>query len=229
MNFWPQFRKHWKALFWTDLFYKLLAFVVLTPLLAITWNIAVRISGKQILADQDILFFFLEPAGWLGLIVAGGLTIAIVAIEFAALMAILASDQGPRASTLNAFRFVATQSTSVLHLAGRIVAVVLVFLLPVLAGLGATYFLLLGDFDINYYLKEKPTKFFVAAGIGGVLVAVLATVLLRLATNWFFALPMLLFEQEPPSKVLAASRDRVHSHRLKVLFWILAWLVMTTV
>ena len=55
----------------------------------------------------------------------------------------------------------------------------------------------------------------------------MAAVLLRLATSWFCALPLVCFEAVPPRRALRASRDRVTGHRHTVVLWIVVWLVIT--
>ena len=47
---------------------------------------------------------------------------------------------------------------------------------PFLAALVAIYFMLLTEYDINYYLKEKPPAFAVSVAIGGIIVATLVAV-----------------------------------------------------
>ena len=89
--------------------------------------------------------------------------------------------------------------------------------------LGLAYLALLGGHDINFYLKERPPAFLAALVIGGVVVAALAAVLLRLFTGWFYALPLVLFEDVPPARALGASRGRAHGHRAALLAWIAGW------
>ncbi len=91
------------------------------------------------------------------------------------------------------------------------------------------YFALLTEYDINYYLKEKPPEFLAALGIGGVIVATLLALLLRLFTGWCFALPLVLFENISPSNALRVSRERAHGQRTSLLLWIVGWFVATLV
>ena len=51
--------------------------------------------------------------------------------------------------------------------------------------------------------------------------------LLRLATSWFFALPLVCFEAVPSRQALRVSRDRVTGQRHRVVFWIVVWLIVT--
>ena len=65
-------RKCWKELILTDIVYKVVAFVVLTPLVGFLFRFLIGISGRQVLADEDILFLLVSPVGWVAVIVVGG-------------------------------------------------------------------------------------------------------------------------------------------------------------
>ncbi len=97
-------------------------------------------------------------------------------------------------------------------------------MLPFLLIAGAVYFALLREYDINYYLNERPSEFKVAIAIGVALVAALACILLRLYSGWFLALPLVLFDQVRASDALRASRDLIAGNRRRVLVWLIVWL-----
>ncbi|MFY7876591.1 MAG: hypothetical protein ACOVQM_14155, partial [Pirellula sp.] len=61
----------WQSMIITDLAYKLLATVVLTPLLTILLQVLLVVRGNQVLSDLDIVLFFAAPLGWLCAIVIG--------------------------------------------------------------------------------------------------------------------------------------------------------------
>jgi hypothetical protein len=164
------FRSGWKQLALTDLVYKLVAFVLLTPLVGILFRVLLAAAGKDVLADQDILFFFLRPVGWLCGIAVGGLWLAIVALEQAALMAVLCANQGQRrVGVIAAIQFAGTKAWPVLRVTARMVGISLLRAAPYLAMAGFVYLVLLREFDINYYLQKKPPVFLVALGIAGIL------------------------------------------------------------
>ena len=71
------FRSCWKRLFLADVVYKVISFVVLTPLVAGMFHVLMAFAGNSVLADQDILFFFMKPSGWICLIVVGGLSLRV--------------------------------------------------------------------------------------------------------------------------------------------------------
>lgn len=218
-------RSSWRPLALTAVAFKLLAFVVLTPLLGIMFRASIAMSGSAVLSDVDILFFLLGPAGWVCAVVVGGSWLGIVALEQAALLAICRARNGDvRLDVRGAIRFAAVHAWPVLRLTTRIVALVLLVTIPFLVALGATYLLLLTEFDINFYLREKPVEFRVALGIGVALGVVLLGTLLRLATSWVFALPIVLFEGLPASEALAASAERATGRRRRMVGWVVGWM-----
>ena len=224
------FRATWKSLAVTDIAYKIIALILLTPLVGILFRVLLAVSGKTVLADQDILFFFLGPVGWVCAIVVGGLWLGIVALEQAALLGVLSASQGRRPIGLvAALRFASAHAWPVIRLTARMVAWTLLTVLPFLAAVGVVYFALLGEYDINYYLQEKPPEFQIGLGIAGVLVVVLAIVLLRLFAGWFFALPLVLFEDIRPASALRTSRARAHGHRRRIVLWIVGWALASLV
>ncbi len=220
-------RGSWKQLFLTDVVYKVIAFVLLTPLVSVLFRLMLSASGNTVLTDQDILFFFAAPLGWLCLIAIGGLWIGIVAVELAALMAILATPTDQHLGWLGGLRFASSNAWRISRVTARMVALTLLSTLPFLAVAAAVYFSLLSEFDINYYLQQKPPRFLIALGIGVVLAGLLAAWMLRLFTGWFFALPLVLFEGISPSQALRVSRERASGHRRRLLAWMLGWLLAT--
>ena len=219
-----RFRRCWLQLALTDVAWKVIAFVLLTPLAGIMFRVLLALAGRDVLADQDILLFVLHPAGLVSAVLIGGLLLAIAALEQAALMAVLyASDAGRRADAAAALRFALAHRWPVLRLAGRAVGLTLLAAAPFLAALGLTYVALLGGHDINYYLRERPPVFLAALAIGGVVTAAMAAALLRVFSGWFYALPLVLFEDVSPARALRASRGRARGHRPAIIGWIVGW------
>ena len=218
----------WKSLALTDLAYKVIALLVLTPLVGVLFSVMVAISGRSFLADQDVLFFFLGPVGWICFVLIGALSLGILAIEQVALLAIVAAQSQDRnLPVLDAMRFAATHAVPALRITTRVLAQVLLTAAPFLALAGVIYLALLTKYDINYYLSNKPPTFLIAAGLGGLILVSLLAVLIRLATGWFYALPILLFEGVSPANALCASRQRATGRRRKLLIWILVWTIGT--
>jgi len=212
----------WKPLVTTDLAYKVLAFVVLTPLSAVLLRLLIRFSGQTALSDQDILFFFLRPMGWVTLIVAGGIIVGIVAMELAALMLIgFGATENRGVGVIEALVATLRKATSILLVTARMIGSILLVAAPFLLVVGAVYFFLLTQHDINYYLSFKPPEFWIAVGVAALVVGVLLVVLLRMVSGWMYAVPLLLFEGVAPGEALAKSSQRTAGHR----WWIAKWIV----
>ena len=224
-----EFRSCWKQLFLTDVIYKLIAFALLTPLFGTLLRVLVSLSGDDVLSDTDIAYFLIQPVGWICLILAGGVWLGIVALEQASLLGILrARDDEKRLSILAALSFAVKKAVPVLLLGMRLVTYTLVVLVPFLAVAGLVYWFLLTEFDINYYLNEKPPEFLIAVGIGVVLAVTLIAFMLRLLSGWFFALPILLFEGVPPRKAIALSVESAAACRCKLIVWIVGWICLSS-
>lgn len=223
------FRFTWKRLALAAITYEVIAFILLTPLVGLQFRIGLAASGNAVLADQDILFFLLGPVGWFCLITAGTLWLGIAALKQSALMAVLAATGPQHIGLVGALQFAWANAWLVVQVTARVIIFTLLAIAPFLAVAAVIYFALLTEYDINYYLNERPPVFMVAVGIGGVIAMALVALLLRLFSGWFLALPLLLFEDVKPSKALAASGDRIAGHRRTIVFWIVAWTVATMV
>lgn len=208
-----------------DILYKLLAFILLTPIFVALFRSLLTLSGNSVLSDVDIAMFFAGPFGWLCAIVLGAVWLGIVAVEQATLLSIMAAHaSGTRIGVLAALRFTASHSLRILKVAGRLIGFSLLVVAPFLLIAGGVYFLLLGDYDINYYLNERPTEFKVAVAIGAVLVITMVGILLRFYSGWFLALPLVLFDNVPTAQGLRKSQELVSGNRRRVLIWLVTWI-----
>lgn len=221
------FRRRWRKLFLTDIAYKIIAFVLLTPLIAILFQTFIGLSGNTVLADQDVLYFLLGPVGSICLVLVGAFWLGIVALEQAALLAILATPKSKKIGVIQALQFATTHAWRVSRVTGRLIIRTVLVAAPFLIVAGIVYWLLLTEFDINYYLQEKPGEFKIAVAIGVVIVTLLSAVLLRLFSGWYFALPLVLFEDIPARLALRESEQRAVGHRGKILLVIIAWGIAT--
>ena len=218
-------RTNWKDLIVADLFYKLLAFTVLTPVFCLLLSGLLLLSGNTVLSDVDIAWFFIGPFGCFCAVLLGAFWIAILALEQASLIAILAaSNNGTRLSVVGSLRFAASSAPSVLRVSARMVANALLVIAPFLLIASLIYSLTLGEYDINYYLAEKPFRLKLAAGFGIGLAMLLISLLLRLASDWFIVLPLVLFERVSPASALSLSRRVLAGSRFRVLLWLVVWL-----
>ena len=200
--------------------YQIAAFVFLTPVVALALRAFVSFSGDVVLADEDILFFVLSPFGFVALVVVASTNITLVTFEQAALLTICA---GERLGVMAALRGATRYLGSVFLLTARLVARVLLIVAPFGALAALVFWQLLTEYDINYYLSERPREFWMAIAIIGVIVAGLAGVLVPKLIGWAFALPIHLFEDVRPSLALRASETRTSGHRVGLAAAYVVW------
>jgi glycerophosphoryl diester phosphodiesterase len=217
-------RRSLRSLLSADLFYQLAAFALLTPLVSLAIRLLVSLSGSAFLADQDILAFVLSPIGIGAVVAAAAGRIAVLALGQACLMGIaFGASRNTRVRVLPALSWGMGRVGAILAVTIRLVVKVLVTCAPFLAGAGLVYLLFLTDFDINYYLKEKPPAFWIAAVVIGGLLLGMTVLLIRRASGWVYALPLLLFEDVVPARALRASEERTRGHRKTIVLTFLAW------
>ena len=187
-------------IFTTHLAYVALGTLLFTPLVGIVGRFLLRLSGHSMLSDFDIAYFLLTPLGMTALILLAAILITILVFEQASLMAINAGSlQGVHITTMSALYFTAGRAKRIFFFAIQLVVRVLIIVLPFLAVGGAVAWFLLTDYDINYYLAEKPPVFLAAAAIIGLLVLAMLVLLLRKLLSWSLALPLLLFSNVSPT------------------------------
>ena len=221
------FAFEWRALFATDVLYKLLALAALVPLVAVMLRLFLRLSGNVVKADQDIVFFVLSPLGVITLIVIGAALVAVLAMETACLLCIArAARRRLHLPVLAAFRFTFRRGYEIFQVTARLVVRFLLLALPFLLLAAAIVYWLLNEHDINFYLTEKPPEFLIAAAcIVGILL-LLAIVLIRKLASWFFVLPLVLFEGISPARSFAESERRTGGQRSEIALLVASWVVV---
>jgi glycerophosphoryl diester phosphodiesterase len=227
----------WKSIgqiFTTHLAYVALGLALFTPLLGIVGQFLLGLSGQSVLSDLDIAYFFLTPLGMVALILFAALLITILVFELASLMAISAgSIQGLHMGIMSSLYFTARRAKRIFLLAIRLVLRVLVIVLPFLAVGGAFAWFLITDYDINYYLTEKPPLFLATIVVNGLLLLAMLAVLIRKLLTWSLALPLILFTDVSPARSFVESETLTQNNlRLFLIIlgiWALVALLLGTV
>lgn len=219
-------RELWRPFVAAELLFKALAFVLLTPTVGLLFRGFVSFSGRTVLADADIARFLLHPTGWLAVVIVGGAIIGVLALEQSVLMTLsLAWKHNQGLTVLGSFRFVAGKAAGIFRVTWRMVLRVLLLAAPFLAVGGGIFLWLLTEFDINYYLTEKPREYWLAVVLIGSVLTVLAALLIRCIVNWSIAAQLHLFESVPADVCLNTSRQRVYGHRKSIAAWVVTWVV----
>ena len=219
----------WRQLLATDLLFKLLAFVVLTPLVGLLFRVLLAFSGRSSLVGLEFLYFFLGPVGWGTALALGAFWLAIVALEQVTLFGILVAATfklHPR--ILPALRLAARSAPAILGATARMVGWTLLCSAPFLAAGGLVYLGLLSRFDINFYLQRRPPEFWLAVLLAGLIGSGLAWVWIWLASGWFLVLPLVVFEGLGPRRALRESARRARGQRRRIALAVVLWFVVSS-
>jgi glycerophosphoryl diester phosphodiesterase len=210
-----------------DLLAKALGFLVVAPVTALLLRLFAPGSGSSVITDEDILFFFLSPAGAAALLVIGVFTFWIVFAQQAVMLAIgYGTAKHGHITLRSAFRLVAARSLAIFRLSVRLILTVIVIAVPFLAAAAVIYLSLLTRYDINYYLAVRPPVFWVAGALLGSIVVALIAILAVKFFHWIFALPLLLFERKSARTAIDDSKDMSKGRRASVAVWLVTWAVV---
>lgn len=222
------FKQYWRQFLLIHLIINGLIFIILGPLAGALLQLVVAFSGDVALSDQDILMFLLKPVAFLPMLIVASIFSVIVFLEHAALLTLAYYGQDNRViGGARLLTFLVQRSTSLFSLALRILVRVLLILLPFGLLLLLVYKVLLGEYDINYYLSEKPAEFVQAALLGGLIVVGLVFVSMRVFIDWAFCLPLLLINGVSPAKAMTESQEAAREHRLQIGAWLAGWAIFS--
>ena len=200
---WQDFRSAWKAATGFLLFITALDWALLSPLIAWGLEAIVRSGGAVAITNADLIGFALSLPGVAFLFAVGTVQLALLRIRaggLTLLAAEVAAGRRPRFWDVvggNIHRLPAFFLLSLLQTAA-VLATVAIFV-ALLAGI---YGGLLGGHDINYYLKEQPREWWIAALLAGALSGLFAFGLLWLIARWLFAVPLLILGNLRPLEAL---------------------------
>ncbi|KPA22525.1 Glycerophosphoryl diester phosphodiesterase [Shimia sp. SK013] len=208
----------------TNLAFNVLLAVVFAPIMALTVQAALMMSGKPALADFDIAVFLVSPAGAVGgvLLISMALVLAVMNVAF--MMGAAHHDhQHGRVGLWDGAAIVLPHTPAVLSLALRLTVHILVLSLPFLAVAGGIFLRWLTEFDINYYLTHRPPIFWRAGGVIGVVLAVWIGLLAWRLLGWTLSLPLVVFAGTPPAHALRESRERMQGRMWAFLARMAVW------
>ncbi|MFN9549066.1 MAG: glycerophosphodiester phosphodiesterase family protein [Pirellulaceae bacterium] len=211
----------------TALILRLLSLVFLWPLFGWLMQRLIQTSGQDALTDQEIATFVMSPIGLVGALGIVTIGVGILALEQSSLMLqAFGAFEGYRVSPVRAVVWGMNRFGSTLLLCLQIVIQSLAMLLPFVAAIAALAWWLLGDADINYYLTDRPIKFWLALGCGCLLALAAIWVIAPRIAPWILALPLQLITGQSTQKAIQESGQIVGSRRWSLaLLWV-AWLIL---
>ena len=223
-------RVDWRQVLNIHLAYTLLGVILFAPLVALVGRLLLSLSRQPVLADQDIAWFLLSPAGIAALVCLLGLLITILGFELASLMVMAAgSAQGLSIGSLAALRYTTARAHKILSFAVRLVVRGLLLSLPFLAVGGAIAGFLLTEHDINYYLSDRPMEFWTAAVLIALLALAMLIILVTKLLAWSMALPLLLFGNVAPKRSFAESERFTLGSRRELIEVIVIWSLLAVI
>jgi glycerophosphoryl diester phosphodiesterase len=223
---WHDFRHARHALFVYDILFKLAEAWLLVPAVAVVLAAILARAGHVAVSNQDILDFLLTPFGLLYAALFSAVAVALLLLEQAGGMVLVALRGAVERPSFKQSLRAAFRKVLGIVLLGAIKAALLALALAPFVLLAVlTYNIFLSEHDIYFYLKDRPPVFWLAAGIGALLLCAALAVAMLLYVRWAFALPILLFENQSPRAALRASRERVRGVGWRVGFLLLGWLL----
>ncbi len=222
-----QLRTQWRSYLVVHLLFSLLGVALLTPLSGLLLQGLLALSGSAAVADQDIAWLLLSPLGMLGAVLLASVLLAIVGLELGALQCVsycATHEQG--CSPARAVSLSWARAPAILRLTLNLTVRVLAWVLPFAVLIAAVAAFFLTEYDINYYLSQRPPAFFYTLAIAIPIVLVLTWLLGSRLLHWSLALPLLLFRQVPAARALGESRRLTEGHLKQLLQGFAGWILL---
>lgn len=212
-----------------DVVFQILRAWLMTPLIALLLAFILLQTNYAAISNQDLIGFLLTPLGGLYVALLSAATATLFLLEQAGMLAVITvvfSNRSTRHLTgMQSFRMVLKSIWRISQLGMMKIVLLLLALSPLVALTLIIYFSLLTQYDIYFYLNDRPREFWIAAGLGSVLF--LAAVVLggSLLVRWSLALPIALLEAESATVALAISRQRVQGVAWPIAKLVFCWML----
>jgi glycerophosphoryl diester phosphodiesterase len=221
---WRDFLRARRVLFIGEVLFKLAEAWLLVPAVAVLLAAILSGAGHIAVSNQDILAFLLTPLGLLYAALFTTVGVALLLFEQAGIMALAALTGGAeRPPFKQALGATLRKALRIAQLGVVQAALLALALVPFVMLAALMYGIFLSEHDIYFYWKDRPPVFWLAAAVGGILLLGALAVGAWLCVRWAFALPILVFENQPPRAALRASRERVRGVGWRVGFIVLGW------
>lgn len=218
----------WKDLFVIYIAFSLVSALLLAPLVGITIQAIVSLSGQAALSDTEIATFLLSPIGAVAGIIIATLALTIAFITYAALLVgSHAYHHHSHAHLTGVFRAITRRGPQLVKLCLRFTFAILFVALPFAGLIAADYLYFISENDINYYLAERPPEFIKAVIIAAVLLIAMGILLIKLAVSWFYAIPLVLFSSISAKSAKKRSAVISKGQKKHITLWLALWLFGT--
>lgn len=217
-------RELWWPLLLVHLAYVALGFILISPLVGLFAQLPLLISGSPVLADQDILYFFLSPIGLICLILLSAIVIAVLAVEQTTMLVMAVASDGPqRIDVLESISFARKSFLNILMLSVLLTGRVFALAAPFLIAGAAIAWLLITRYDINYYLTARPFAFWIVVATSCALIGAMVAVVTHKLIRWSLIFPLVLFRGSTPSSAFTESARIVSGSGWKIFRILAIW------
>ena len=202
----------------------LVVIVLVAPVLSAITALAISFSDQSALTDQDIARFVLSPGGFVAAVAVLSLYLIAQVFGFAVMTALLRTTTAGQWQSLRAaFVFVIRRLHILLVFAVHFLLRIVLLTVPFVVAALFVAKLYLTEFDINYYLSQRPPEFVLAAGLIGAIVLAMGLLLLSFFSNWAVSLHLVLFDGERPRTAFSRSASLIKGNRRRLAGDILLW------
>lgn len=200
---------------------------LIVPIVALGLALLLKASGHVALSNWDAYLFLMSPAGMVYLAFLGAITICLILMEQAGIMSLASLGNLSGQRTLH--QLVAASFPRPLAVAqfGLILLCVIgAGFIPLALSLLLIHRMFLSQHDINYYVTEMPTDFWLAAGLGSLLLLMAAIIFVVLYVRWSLTLPIILFERQSALQAMRSSHERIRDNATRIGVTLLGWLLI---
>lgn len=205
-------------------FYAVLEVLIFVPLLGIIAELILKMSGKDVLSDLQIVGFIFSPLGFVSAVIFFALIITIIIFNQASMQAVaVAKLKQEHITALSSISFALKNAKTIFLFSNRLILRLLLLMLPFLALAALLGYLLITEHDINFYLTQQPPEFLTVAAVNTVLLFIMAVVLVKKLLRWSLALPLLLFNGVSPAQSFAKSQTMTVGQSQELFFYFAKW------
>jgi glycerophosphoryl diester phosphodiesterase len=230
---WFSYRRAWElrwALLQVHISVGLGVAALASPVVGGFSQIAVRLSGEPALTDMDIARFLVSPIGLTSFVVLAAVVITAGILEIAVMMTVDLADRMKAGSGLwDAGYFILPRLGAIFVFASVLVLRLLAIALPFVFVAAYLAWHNLSEFDINYYLSNRPPLFIGTAVAIAAILILMAVVLINRLVAWSMALPGVLFWEFPPVAVFRRSAEITQSRRWQLLARFSIWAIVAAI
>jgi len=207
-----------------EILYKLIALILMTPVLLLILKGLIATTGHPAVTNMELFSFLISLPGLLAVLITGTVIAAALFVEEAGLIIIAAHGRSSkRITSRRALVLMAKKIPVLMSTALAAVLLLLAWTVPALAAGGGMYYLLQSTHDINYYFQAKPPEFILALVTAGLLLVGCSVVWMRYYALWTFIVPVSLFENKTFFAALRRSAELAKDAFWRILGIMVGW------